>query len=49
MIDENKKKEAKQNFDQYLRDGLIKKEKNETARQMYIKNAELSLNLLKKA
>ena len=45
MIDKAKKKEAKQNFDQYLQDGLIKKEKNETARAMYIKNAEQSLNL----
>ena len=45
MIDQNKRKEAKQNFDKYLQDGLIKKEKNETARAMYIKNAELSLNL----
>ncbi len=45
MIDANKKKEAKQNFDKYLQDGLIKKEKNETARQMYLKNAELSLEL----
>ncbi len=31
MIDQEKKKEAKQNFDKYLQDGLIKKEKNETA------------------
>src|SRR3989339_884875 len=45
MIDANKKKEAKQNFDRYLQDGLIRKEKNETARTMYIKNAEQSLNL----
>jgi len=45
MIDQNKRKEAKQNFGKYLQDGLIKKEKNETARAMYIKNAELSLNL----
>jgi len=45
MIDEEKKKEAKQNFDKYLQDGLLKKEKNETAKAMYIKNAELSLNL----
>jgi uncharacterized protein (UPF0332 family) len=45
MIDENKKKEAHNNFNQYLADGLIKKEKNETARAMYIKNAELSLDL----
>ncbi|MBU0628487.1 MAG: HEPN domain-containing protein [Nanoarchaeota archaeon] len=38
-------KEAKKNFDRYLQDGLIKKEKNETARAMYLKNADLSLNL----
>ena len=45
MIDKEKKKEAKQNFDKYLQEGLIKKEKNETARAMYLKNAELSLHL----
>lgn len=45
MIDEKKKKQAKQNFDKYLQDGLIKKQKNETARAMYLKNSELSLNL----
>ena len=44
-MDEEKKKEAKQNFDKYLQDGLLKKKKNETAKAMYIKNAELSLNL----
>ena len=42
MIDRGK---SKLNFDGYLRDGLIKKERNETARAMYLKNAELSLNL----
>jgi len=45
LIDQEKKKEAKQNFDKYLQEGLIKKEKNETARAMYLKNAELSLHL----
>ncbi len=45
MIDAKQKKEAKQNFDRYLQDGLIKKEKNETAKVMYLKNAELSLAL----
>jgi uncharacterized protein (UPF0332 family) len=39
------KKEAQKNFAQYLEDGLIKKEKNETAKSMYIRNAELSLKL----
>ena len=43
MIDTNKRKEAKQNFDQYLQEGLLKKEKNEIAKQTYLKNAELSL------
>jgi len=45
MIDDKKKKEAKDNFDQYLNDGLIKKEKNDAAKAMYIKNANLSLDL----
>jgi len=45
MIDKGRKKEAEKNFAQYLRDGLIKKDDNETAKAMYIKNAELSLNL----
>jgi len=44
-MDEEKKKQAKQNFDKYLQDGLLKKEKNKTAKDMYVKNAELSLNL----
>lgn len=45
MIDAKRKKEAQQNFSQYLQDGLVKKEKNETAKEMYLKNADLSLNL----
>ena len=45
MIDKERRKEAQQNFAQYLQDGLIKKEKNETAKAMYTKNADLSLNL----
>ncbi len=45
MIDKDRKKEAQQNFAQYLQDGLIKKEKNETAKRMYLKNADLSLSL----
>lgn len=31
MIDGTRKKEAQQNFANYLQEGLIKKEKNETA------------------
>src|SRR3989338_6805167 len=45
MVDKDRKKEAQQNFAQYLQNGLIKKEKNETAKIMYIKNADLSLDL----
>jgi len=45
MIDKERRKEAQQSFAQYLQEGLIKKEKNETAKAMYIKNADLSLNL----
>lgn len=45
MVDETRKKEAQQNFAQYLQDGLIKKEKNETAKAMYRRNADLSLDL----
>ncbi len=45
MIDKERRKEASQNFAQYLQDRLIKKEKNETAKAMYTKNADLSLNL----
>lgn len=45
MIDKDRKKESQQNFANYLQEGLIKKEKNEIAKAMYIKNAELSLSL----
>ncbi|MDI6736917.1 MAG: HEPN domain-containing protein [Nanoarchaeota archaeon] len=45
MIDKERIKEAKQSFAQYLREGLIKKQTNETAKAMYIKNADLSLKL----
>jgi uncharacterized protein (UPF0332 family) len=45
MIDEKRKKEAKSNFDRYLADGLIKKEGNDAAKEMYLKNAELSLQV----
>lgn len=43
MIDDKRKKEAKDNFDNYLKEGLIKKEINKISEEMYLKNAELSL------
>jgi len=45
MIDKERKEKALKNFAQYLQDRLIKKEKNDAAKAMYIKNANLSLNL----
>src|SRR3989344_6084768 len=45
MISKERKKEAEKNFFQYLQEGIIKKEKNELSKEMYIKNADLSLNL----
>jgi len=48
MIDKKRIDEAKNNFDNYLKEGLIKKEKNEIAFITYIKNSELSLKLAEK-
>jgi len=45
MIDAEKKKEAKSNFDSYLSQGLLRKEQNNISKEMYIKNAEQSLQL----
>lgn len=45
MISEQRMREAKNNFAVYLQDGLVKKEKNETAKQMYVRNAEMSLGV----
>ena len=48
MIDEKRKKEARENFSQYLRDGLVKKQRDEEAKNMYIQNSDLSLKLAEK-
>lgn len=48
MINKKRAEEAKSNFDQYLREGLIKKEKNQTAFETYLKNSELSLRVADK-
>lgn len=45
MIDEQRKKEAKKNFDLYLKEGLLKKEYNNIAKDKYLENAQLSLNV----
>lgn len=48
MLDEKKIKEAESNIRQYLEEGLLKKENNETAKQMYIENSNLSLETAQK-
>jgi len=48
MINQKRIEEAKSNFDMYLRDSLIKKERNESAFNTYIKNSDLSLKLAEK-
>ncbi len=45
MIDDQRKKEAKKNFDTYLRDGLLKKEHSNISKEKYAENAQLSLNV----
>ncbi len=48
MLDEKRIKEAEANVKQYLEEGLLKKQKNETAKEMYIENADLSLETAQK-
>lgn len=47
MLDEKRIKEAESNVKRYLEEGLIKKQKNETAKTMYVQNSELSLETAK--
>ncbi len=48
MLNETRIKEAESNVRQYLRDGLLKKQTNETAQIMYFENANLSLETARK-
>ncbi len=48
MIDEKRKKEARENFSQFLKENLIKKQKDEEAKKMYIYNSDISLKLAEK-
>lgn len=48
MLSEKRVKEAESNVKQYLVEGLLKKQKNETAKQMYIANSDLSLETSQK-
>ncbi|MDO8661483.1 MAG: HEPN domain-containing protein [Candidatus Woesearchaeota archaeon] len=43
MIDSKRRKEAQANFVRYLQEGLLKKERNDLAKNKYFENADLSL------
>jgi len=43
MLSEKRINEAESNVKRYLEEGLLKKQENETAKQMYLENCELSL------
>lgn len=45
MIDKQRIDEAQKNVKRYLEEGLLKKEKQELAKQKYIENAQQSINL----
>ena len=48
MLNKERIKEAESNVRQYLADGLLKKQVNETAKEMYIENSNLSLETAQK-
>ncbi|MFA4820050.1 MAG: hypothetical protein WC613_03790 [Candidatus Aenigmatarchaeota archaeon] len=48
MIDEKRRKEARENFSEYFREGLIRKQKDIDAEKMYIHNSDISLKLAEK-
>jgi uncharacterized protein (UPF0332 family) len=48
MLDEKRIKEAESNVRRYFEEGLLKKQSNETAKLMYIENADLSLQTAQK-
>ena len=45
MIDRKRIEHARENFNIYLKEGLLRREKNEIAKAMYIKNSEISLRV----
>lgn len=48
MLSDKRIKEAESNVKKYLAEGLLKKQMNETAREMYIENSDLSLETAQK-
>lgn len=45
MIDDKRKKEAHSNFNNYLNDGLIRRENNDLAKIKYLENSDLSIKV----
>ncbi|MFT4343318.1 MAG: hypothetical protein ACMXYE_01065 [Candidatus Woesearchaeota archaeon] len=48
MLSEKRIREAETNVKRYLEEGLLKKEINETAKEMYLKNCDVSLQTAQK-
>ncbi len=48
MLDDKRIREAESNVRHYLQEGLLKKQTNETAKAMYLENADLSLETARK-
>src|SRR3989344_5656791 len=48
MLSDKRIKEAESNVKKYLTDGILKKQMNETAKEMYIENSNLSLQTAQK-
>src|SRR3989338_6698456 len=48
MLDKKRIQEAESNVQQYLQEGILKKQINKTAMEMYIENSELSLQTAQK-
>ena len=48
MFSDKRVKEAESNVRRYLAENLLKKQKNETAKEMYIENSDLSLETAQK-
>src|SRR3989344_5019649 len=48
MLSDKRIKEAESNVRRYLAESLLKKHKNETAKEMYIENSDLSLETAQK-
>ena len=48
MLSDKRIKEAESNVRQYLTEGLLKKQTNKTAKEMYVENSDLSLETAQK-